>query len=81
MHYEVERRQFAYQDEGMGVLQLTGQSWRTVMIFRGDAIPTPLTFDSLDEARSYIARNPPGTVRIVRVADDGEREVEVTPHA
>jgi hypothetical protein len=81
MHYEVERRQFAYQDESAGMLQLTGQSWRTVMIFRGDAIPTPLMFHSLDEARSYISRNPHGMVRIVRVGDDGEREVEVTPHA
>jgi hypothetical protein len=81
MHYEVERRQLADEDDGTGVLQITGQSWRTVMVFRGDMITTPLTFDSLEEARSYVGRKPPGSVRIVRVTDHGEREVvEAEPH-
>jgi hypothetical protein len=80
MHYEVEHRQLAYEDDGTGVLQITGQGWRMVMVFRGDAITTPLTFDSLGAARAYVGRDSPGTVRIVRVTDGGEREVEAEPH-
>ncbi len=41
----------------------------------GNSIPTPLTFDALCAAQAYVGRNQPGAVRIVRVTDDGEREV------
>jgi hypothetical protein len=34
-----------------------------------------LTFDTLGAAQAYAGRNQPGAVRIVRVTEDGEREV------
>jgi hypothetical protein len=81
MHYEVERHNLDFENHGAGARQITGQGWRTVMVFRGDAIPTPLTFESLEEVCSYAGRDRPGTVRIIRVTDDGEREVvEAGPH-
>ena len=75
MHYEVERRHLDFENQGIGVLQVTGQGWRTVTVFRDTAIPTPLTFDSLGAARTFAGRYRPGRVRIIRVTDDGEREV------
>ena len=77
-HYEVELREIAYADDGNGLLQITGESWRPVRVFRGDNITTPLVFGSLSEARSYADRDRPGLVRIVRVTEDGEREVVET---
>ncbi len=35
----------------------------------------PLTFSALCAAQAYVGRNQPGAVRIVRVTEDGEREV------
>jgi hypothetical protein len=32
----------------------------------------PLRFDTLEQARTYVARTP-GTLRLVQVTDDGER--------
>ena len=51
-----------------------GRAWRPVRVFRSDALPTPLTFGSLDEARAYVARAG-GEARVVLVGDDGGREV------
>jgi hypothetical protein len=75
MHYEVELREFTYEKDSTGLLRITGEGWRPVRVFRGDAITTPLVFGSLDEARSYADRDRASQVRIVRVTDDGEREV------
>ena len=74
-YYEVELRELAYQDDGRGILQITGERWRPVRVFRGDAVTTPLVFGSLSEARDYADRDRPGQVRIVRVTEEGEREV------
>ena len=64
-HYEVEVRSREPD---------FGQGWRPVRLFRADALTTPLTFASLDEARAYVARRD-GEARIVLVTDDGERKV------
>ena len=48
--------------------------WRPVRVFHADAVTTPLTFASLDEARAYVARTA-GEARVVRVTDEGDREV------
>jgi hypothetical protein len=49
--------------------------WKPVRVFSKDMVPTPLTFDALGAAQAYVGRNQPGAVRIVRVMEDGEREV------
>ena len=75
MHYEVEIRELVYQDDDGTVLRVTGSSWLPVKVFGKDGASTPLTFDALGAAQAYVGRNQPGSVRIVRVTADGEREV------
>ncbi len=71
-YYEVGLRELTYEDDGNGALKITGSSWKPVKVFKKDAIPTPLTFDTLDAARVHAGRDRPGSVRIVRVTDEGE---------
>ena len=47
-------------------------------MFNKNTVPVPLTFDVLCAAQAYVGRNQPGAVRIVRVMEDGEREVVET---
>ena len=75
MHYEVELRELTYVDDGMGGLRVTGSMWKPVRVFDKDTVPMPLTFDALSAAQVYVGRNQPDAVRIVRVTEDGEREV------
>ena len=49
--------------------------WKPVRVFDKDAVPMVLTFEALSAAQAYVGRNQPGAVRIVRVTEDGEREV------
>jgi hypothetical protein len=46
-----------------------------VRVFDKDTVPMVLTFDALSAAQAYVGRNQSGAVRIVRVTEDGEREV------
>ena len=78
MHYEVELRELTYADDGMSGLRVTGSMWKPVRVFNKDMVPLPLTFDALSAAQAYVGRNQPGAVRIVRVMEDGEREVTET---
>ena len=66
MHYEVEQ---ASPDVGT---QAEPEHWHVVNVFGSDAVPTPLTLDTLDQALAYVARTD-GTLRIVEVTDEGER--------
>ena len=75
MHYEVELRELLYEADGTGGLQVTGSMWKPVRVFNKDAVPVPLTFEGLGVAQAYGGRNQPGVVRIVRVTEEGEREV------
>ena len=75
MHYEVELRELTYESDGTGGLRVTGSMWKPVRVFNKDTVPMVLTFDTLSAAQAYVGRNQPGAVRIVRVTDDGEREV------
>jgi hypothetical protein len=75
MHYEVELHELLYEADGTGGLRVTGSMWKPVRVFNKDAIPVPLTFEALGAAQAYVGRNQPGAVRIVRVTEDGEREV------
>jgi hypothetical protein len=77
-HYEVKLRELAYADDGKGGLRVTGSYWKPVRVYNKDAVPMPLTFDALGAAQAYVGRNQPGAVRIVRVTDEGEREVVET---
>jgi hypothetical protein len=49
--------------------------WKTMLVFNKDSVPMVLTFDTMGAAQAYVGRSQPGAVRIVRVTDDGEREV------
>jgi hypothetical protein len=75
MHYEVELRELTYEADGTGGLRVTGSMWKPVRVFDKDMIPMPLAFDVLSAAQAYVGRNQAGAVRIVRVTEDGEREV------
>jgi hypothetical protein len=78
MHYKVELRELLYKADGTGGLRVTGSMWKPVRVFDKDLVPMPLTFDALSAAQAYVGRNQPGAVRIVRVTEDGEREVVET---
>ena len=43
-----------------------------VAIIDTEVVPTPPTFDTIDQALAYVARTP-GTLRVVEVSDEGER--------
>jgi hypothetical protein len=77
-HYEVELRELLYEADGTGGLRVTGSMWKSVRVFNKDTVPMVLTFDALSAAQAYVGRNQPDAVRIVRVTDDGEREVVET---
>jgi hypothetical protein len=47
-------------------------------MFNKDTVPMALTFDALSAAQAYVGPNQPDAVCIVRVTDDGEREVVET---
>ncbi len=64
-HYEVEVPE--HDPDFVG-------AWRPVRVYRADAITTPLTFATLDEARAYVIKAA-GEARVVRVTDEGDREV------
>ncbi len=65
LHYEIEVTEHDPDFAG---------AWRPVRVYRADVLTTPLTFASLDEARAYVARAV-GEARVVRVTDEGDREV------
>ena len=65
-HYEIEQ---ASPDVGTNA---EPERWRVVAIIDTEVVPTPLTFDTIDQALAYVARTA-GTLRIVEVTDDGER--------
>jgi hypothetical protein len=72
VHYEIEIREHERGPDGDP--RIVGRRWAAFKAFAADAVPRPLTFDSLEEPLAYTCRNP-GIARIVRVADDGGREV------
>jgi hypothetical protein len=78
--YEVERRELAYEHDGSGGLRIKRGDWRQIKVISADAVLTSSTFDNLDEARAYASRDRPGSVRIVRVTSDGEREIAKADH-
>jgi hypothetical protein len=69
-HYEIELFGRGHPGEGA--------RWRSVMMSPDAAVPMPLVFGSLSEARSYAEQDQPGAVRIVWVMEEGKRLVVET---
>ena len=72
------RLQLPYPGSGTGGLRVTGSMWKPVRVFNKDTVPMVLTFDAMGAAQAYVGRNQHGAVRIVRVMEEGEREVVET---
>ena len=72
MHYEVEQAGLGDEHRPDVGTHAEPELWHVVRVFNADAVPMPLRFDTLEQASNYTYRTP-GTLRIVQVADDGER--------
>ena len=66
MHYEIEQ---ASPDVGTNA---EPERWQVVAIIDTEVVPTPLTFDTIDQALAYTLRAA-GPLRVVEVTDAGER--------
>lgn len=73
MHYEVELRELAYEEDGRGGLRVIGSAWRPMRLLALGMTLEPLRFDALAAALAYVEGVSREGVRIVRVADDGLR--------
>ena len=72
MHYEVEQAGPDHE-HGPGVgTHAEPERRHVVAIIDTEVVPTPLTFDTIDQALAYVARAP-GPLRVVEVTDEGER--------
>jgi hypothetical protein len=72
MHYEVEQAGADQEHEPDVGTHADPVPWHAVNVFNADVVPMPLRFDSLEQALAYTFRTP-GTLRVVKVDDDGER--------
>ena len=72
MRYEVEQAGLGREPGPDVGTHAEPAGWHVVRVFNADAVPMPLRFDTLEQARTYVTRTP-GTLRIVEVTDDGER--------
>ena len=72
MHYEVEQAGAGQEHGPDGGTDAEPRRWHVVNVLNADAVPTPLRFDTLEQARTYVARTP-GTLRVVEVTDEGGR--------
>ena len=71
MHYEIEQAGPGHEHRPDVGTRAEPQRWHVVNVFNADAVPMPLRFDTLDQARTYVARTP-GTP-IMEVTDEGKR--------
>ena len=72
MHYEIEQAGPGHERGPDVGTHAEPERWHAVMVFNADTVLMPLRFDTLEQALAYAYRTP-GTLRIVQVADDGER--------
>ena len=72
MHYEIEQTGLGHERGPDVGTYAEPEDWHVVRVLNADAVPMPLRYDALQQALAYIQRTP-GTLRIVEVADDGER--------
>ena len=69
MHYEIEQAG-AGHEPALTSVPAQSRSAGTWSRSSMDAMPMPLRFDTLEQARAYVARTP-GTLRIVEVTEHG----------
>ena len=72
MHYEVEQAGAGEEHRPAVGTHTEPEHWHVVRVFNADAVPMPLRFDTLEQALAYTFRAA-GPLRVVEVADDGER--------
>ena len=72
MRYEIEQAGLGREHGPEVGTHAEPEQWHVVNVFDADAVPMPLRFDALEQALNYTCRTL-GTLRIVQVADDGER--------
>ena len=72
MHYEIEQAGSGHEHGPDVGTHAEPERWHVVNVFNADAVPMPLTFDTIDQALAYVARTD-GTLRVVEVDDEGER--------
>jgi hypothetical protein len=72
MYYEIEQAGAGDEHRPDVGTHAEPERWHVVRVFDADAVPTPLTFDTLEQARAYTLRAP-GPLRVVEVTDDGGR--------
>ena len=72
MHYEIEQAGAGGGHRPDVGTHAEPEGWHVVKVFNADAVPMPLTFDTLEQALAYVGRMP-GTLRVVEVDDEGER--------
>jgi hypothetical protein len=72
MHYEIEQAGSGHEHGPEAGTHAEPAQWHVVNVLAADAVPMPLRFDTLEQALSYTYRTP-GALRIVQVADGGER--------
>ena len=72
MHYEVEQAGTGGEHHPDIGTHAEPERWHVVNVFDTDVVPTPLTFDTIDQALDYV-RQTSGRLRIVEVTDEGER--------
>ena len=56
MHYEVEQAGAGEEHRPAVGTHTEPERWHVVRVFNADAVPMPLTFDTLDQARTELAR-------------------------
>src|SRR3954468_18079554 len=72
MRYEIEQAGLGHKPGPDVGTHAEPERWHVVNILDTEVVPTPLTFDTVDQALAYVARMP-GTLRVVEVSDEGER--------
>ena len=72
MHYEIEQAGLGHEYGPEVGTHAEPEHWHVVNVLNADAVPMPLRFDTLEQARTYVARTP-GVLRVVEVTDEGER--------
>jgi hypothetical protein len=74
-HYEVELHEVTCESDSSGGFRITSSSWIPIRLCPRGLVPALLTFDSLDDAQTYAGRHRVDAVRVVRVMEEGGREV------
>ena len=72
MHYEIEQAGPGHEHRPDVGTHAEPARWHAVNVFDAEVVPTPLTFDTIDQALAYTLRSH-GPLRIVEVSDEGER--------